>query len=174
MSWRDLILLAGGIFLIAKSTYEMHTKVEEAKAEHSGKPPATPAKAVSFGWTIVTIAVIDIVFSLDSVITAVGMVEQVWVMMIAMVLAMLVMLYFAGPIADFVERHPTIKVLALSFLILIGVMLVAEGLGQHMDKGYIYVAMGFALVVELVNMRLRGPKKEEAKAKPTPPKPAGS
>ena len=117
---------------------------------------------------------IDIVFSLDSVITAVGMVEQVWVMMVAMVLAMLVMLYFAGPIADFVDRHPTIKVLALSFLILIGVMLVAEGLGQHIDKGYIYVAMGFALVVELINMRLRGPKKETAKAKTEPPKAMGS
>ena len=161
VSWRDLILLAGGLFLIGKSTHEMHAKVEEAKAERDGTPAAAPAKPVSFAWTIFTIAVIDIVFSLDSVITAVGMVEQVWVMMVAMVIAMLVMLYFATPIADFVDRHPTIKVLALSFLILIGVMLVAEGLGQHMDKGYIYVAMSFSLVVELVNMRLRGPKKEK-------------
>lgn len=174
VSWRDLILLTGGLFLIAKSTYEMHKKVEEAKAEHAGTPAATPSRTASFGWTIVTIAVIDIVFSLDSVITAVGMVEQVWVMMVAMVIAMLVMLYFAGPIADFVERHPTIKVLALSFLILIGVMLVAEGLGQHIDKGYIYVAMAFSLVVELINMKLRKPKKDHGEAKAHPPKATGS
>jgi predicted tellurium resistance membrane protein TerC len=161
VSWRDLILLAGGAFLIAKSTYEMHKKVEEAKAAHDGAP-AAPGKAASFAWTIVTIAVIDIVFSLDSVITAVGMVEQLWVMVVAMVLAMLVMLYFAGPVAEFVDHHPTIKVLALAFLILIGVMLVAEGLGQHIDKGYIYVAMGFALVVELINMRVRRAKKVKA------------
>ncbi len=158
VSWRDVILLAGGLFLIGKSTFEMHEKMEHAKAEQKGTVP-TVAKAVSFAKVILTIAVIDIVFSLDSVITAVGMVEQVWVMVIAMVIAMLVMLYFAGPIAHFVEKHPTIKVLALSFLILIGVMLVAEGLGQHIDKGYIYVAMSFALIVEMVNMRLRGPKK---------------
>jgi predicted tellurium resistance membrane protein TerC len=166
ISWRDLILFGGGAFLIAKSTYEMHKKVEEAKAASTGTAPAAPAKPASFAWTIVTIAVIDIVFSLDSVITAVGMVEQLWVMVTAMVLAMLVMLYFAGPIAEFVDRHPTIKVLALAFLILIGVMLVAEGLGQHIDKGYIYVAMGFALVVELINMRLRAPggPKHEAKS----------
>lgn len=170
ISLRDLILLVGGFFLICKSTVEMHKKVEEARAEQSGTP-APVGKAASFGWTIVTIAVIDIVFSLDSVITAVGMVEQIWVMITAMVLAMLVMLYFAGPIAEFVERRPTIKVLALSFLVLIGVMLVAEGFGQHMDKGYIYVAMTFALVVELINMRIRGPKKEEKNhKKPVPTK----
>lgn len=176
VSWRDIILLAGGLFLVGKSTFEMHKKVEEAKQEREGDP-ARPPKPASFAWTIVTIAVIDIVFSLDSVITAVGMVEHLWVMVVAMVLAMLVMLYFAGPIADFVDRHPTIKVLALSFLILIGVMLVAEGLGQHIDKGYIYVAMGFALVVELVNMRLRGPAESEGvkateteAVRPEPPK----
>jgi len=170
ISLRDLVLLVGGLFLICKSTFEMHKKVEEARAEQSGGPlPAS--KPASFAWTIVTIAVIDIVFSLDSVITAVGMVEQIWVMITAMVLAMLVMLYFAGPIADFVDRHPTIKVLALSFLVLIGVMLVAEGFGQHIDKGYIYVAMAFALVVELINMRIRGPKKEEKDhKKPVPTK----
>jgi predicted tellurium resistance membrane protein TerC len=165
VSWRDLILLAGGLFLVGKSTYEMHSKIEEAKAEGEGQPARAPGKPVSFAWTIVTIAVIDIVFSLDSVITAVGMVEHIWVMITAMVLSMLVMLYFAGPIADFVDRHPTIKVLALSFLILIGVMLVAEGLGQHIDKGYIYVAMAFALVVELINMRIRKPKKHKEEAK---------
>jgi predicted tellurium resistance membrane protein TerC len=175
VSWRDLILLCGGLFLIGKSTHEMHAKVEEAKEEAKvGAPPHTVPKVASFGWTIATIAVIDIVFSLDSVVTAVGMVEQVWVMMVAMVLAMLVMLYFAGPIGEFVERHPTIKVLALSFLILIGVMLVAEGLGQHMDKGYIYVAMGFALVVELINMRLRGPKHGHTGTGKDAPKHAGS
>ncbi|VTR96855.1 membrane protein : Integral membrane protein TerC OS=Anaeromyxobacter sp. (strain Fw109-5) GN=Anae109_0052 PE=4 SV=1: TerC [Gemmata massiliana] len=164
VSWRDLILLAGGLFLIGKSTFEVHEKMEHAKAEHAGTKPTAPAKVVSFARVIMTIAVIDIVFSLDSVITAVGMVDQVWVMIVAMVIAMLVMLYFAGPIATFVEKNPTIKVLALSFLILIGVMLVAEGLGQHIDKGYIYVAMSFALIVEMVNMKLRGPKKEvEAK-----------
>lgn len=160
VSFRDLILLVGGLFLIGKSTFEMHHKMEEARAKKDGgdaHATAGAGKVASFGWTIFTIAVIDIVFSLDSVITAVGMVEEIWVMVVAMVLSMLVMLVFAGPIADFVERNPTIKVLALSFLILIGVMLVAEGLGQHMDKGYIYVAMAFALVVELVNMRLRKP-----------------
>ena len=162
VSWRDLILLAGGLFLIGKSTLEMHEKMEESKAEQGGAAPP-PAKPASFARVIVTIAVIDIVFSLDSVVTAVGMVEHVWVMVVAMVLAMLVMLYFAGPIARFVETYPTIKVLALSFLVLIGVMLVAEGLGQHIDKGYIYVAMGFAIVVEMINMRLRGSPPDEAK-----------
>ncbi|MCS6864765.1 MAG: TerC family protein [Gemmataceae bacterium] len=157
VSLRDLILLAGGLFLIGKSTFEIHKKLEEARAAAHGDASATPRPA-SFAWTIVTIAIIDIVFSLDSVITAIGMVEQIWVMVVAMVIAMVVMLYFAGPIAEFVERHPTIKVLALSFLILIGVMLVAEGLGQHIDKGYIYTAMSFSLIVELINMRLRRAK----------------
>jgi len=168
VSWRDLILLAGGLFLIGKSVIEIHKKLEETRAEQEADhdaPAPTPAKPASFGWTIVTIAVIDIVFSLDSVITAIGMVEQVWVMVVAMVIAMLVMLYFAGPISRFVDRRPTIKVLALAFLILIGVMLVAEGLGQHMDKGYIYAAMAFAVVVEMINMQIRKP----AKKKPEPP-----
>jgi predicted tellurium resistance membrane protein TerC len=168
VSWRDLILLGGGLFLIGKSVVEVHKKLEEAKTEHAaalaahdGAPSPSPkAGTASFAWTIVTIAVIDIVFSLDSVITAIGMVEQVWVMVIAMVIAMAVMLYFAGPIGRFVDKHPTLKVLALSFLILIGVMLVAEGLGQHIDKGYIYAAMAFAVVVEMVNMQLRRPKKK--------------
>jgi predicted tellurium resistance membrane protein TerC len=159
VSWRDLILLSGGLFLIGKSTYEIHEKLEHAKAHHAGETPPAPTKPASFGWTIFTIAVIDIVFSLDSVITAIGMVEQLWVMITAVIISMLVMLRFAGPIAEFVDRHPTIKVLALAFLILIGVMLVAEGLGQHMDKGYIYAAMTFALLVEMINMKLRGPKK---------------
>ncbi len=159
VSWRDIILFGGGLFLIGKSVYEMHEKMEHAKAHReTGTPPPTSGTA-SFAQTIATIAVIDIVFSLDSVITAVGMVEQLWVMVVAMVLAMGVMLAFAGPISDFVDRHPTVKVLALAFLILIGVMLVAEGLGQHMNKGYIYFAMAFAVVIEFINMKLRGPGK---------------
>ncbi len=150
ISWRDIVLLAGGLFLIGKSVYEMHEKVENAKA---GEQPVSKS---SFVKVIVMIAIVDIVFSLDSVITAVGMVEDVWVMVAGMVLAMFVMLGFAGPISRFVDRHPTIKMLALSFLVMIGVLLVAEGLGQHINKGYIYFAMAFAVAVELVNMNLRG------------------
>jgi predicted tellurium resistance membrane protein TerC len=157
VSWRDIILLLGGALLIGKSVLEIHEKVEHARHSEAGTAPPVPA-AVSFARTIVTIAVIDIVFSLDSVITAVGMVDpdQVWVMVAAMVVAMLVMLWFSGPISRFVEKRPTVKVLALAFLILIGVMLVAEGLGQHVNKGYIYFAMAFGVGVEMVNMRLRG------------------
>jgi len=189
VSWRDLILFGGGAFLIAKSVVEVHKKLEEAKEERAvapaspAEPGASPAaggtategdalvdrpksKLASFGWTIATIAVIDIVFSLDSVITAIGMVDEIWVMVVAMVIAMGVMLYFAAPIGHFVEKHPTLKILALSFLILIGVMLVAEGLGQHIDKGYIYAAMAFAVVVEMINMQLRRPKKRELPAIP--------
>src|SRR5207247_1630403 len=121
VSWRDVILIAGGLFLIAKSTYEIHDKLEGA-----GTDP-TPTGGGRFGWTLVQVAVLDIVFSLDSVITAIGMAQQVWIMVTAMVLAVGVMLVFAGPISDFVHRHPTLKMLALCFLILIGVMLVAEG-----------------------------------------------
>ncbi len=151
VSWRDILLIAGGLFLIGKSTLEIHEKLNHANDDGSSKP----VKPAGFVQVILMIAVIDIVFSLDSVITAVGMVDELWVMIVAMVIAMLVMLAFAGPISRFVERRPTVKMLALSFLILIGVMLVAESLGQHMDKGYIYFAMAFAMVVEVVNMRLR-------------------
>ena len=154
VSWRDIILLAGGVFLIGKSTVEMHEKLEHAKAERSGQPTGVKP-ATSFWSVILQIAVIDIVFSLDSVVTAVGMVDELWVMVAAMLIAVGVMMVAAGPIARFVDRRPTVKVLALSFLILIGVLLVAEGLGQHVDKGYIYFAMAFAVGVELVNMRLR-------------------
>ncbi len=157
VSWRDIILFGGGLFLIGKSVYEMHEKLEHAKVHKaSGGAAAAGGGTASFAKVIATIAVIDIVFSLDSVITAVGMVEQLWVMIVAMVIAMLVMLAFAGPIGDFVDHHPTVKVLALSFLILIGVMLVAEGLGQHINKGYIYFAMAFAVAIEFVNLKLRG------------------
>ncbi len=150
-SGRDLILLGGGLFLVAKAVHEMHAKLEGAEAQESGKAPS----AASAGLVLGQILVLDIVFSLDSVITAVGMANQLWVMVVAMIIAVGVMLVFAGKIGDFVDRHPTVKILALSFLLLIGVMLVAEGLGQHINKGYIYFAMAFALVVELLNMRLR-------------------
>ena len=162
VSWRDIILFVGGAFLIGKSVLEMHEKLEHAKQVESGT--AKPPKPASFAKAILTIAIIDIVFSLDSVITAVGMVDadQVWVMVTAMLISMLVMLAFAGPISRFVENHPTVKVLALAFLILIGVMLVAESLGQHLNKGYIYFAMAFGVGVEMVNMKMR--RKAPAKA----------
>lgn len=150
ISVKDLILLIGGMFLIWKSVREIHHKIEG----HAEKQAAVPA---SF-WNVVSqIALMDIIFSLDSVITAVGMVEadKVWVMVVSIILAILVMLKYAGAVSRFVDRHPTIKILALSFLILIGVMLVAEGIGTHFNKGYIYFAMAFSLVVEMLNMRLR-------------------
>ncbi|WP_020474307.1 TerC family protein [Zavarzinella formosa] len=150
VSLRDLILLVGGMFLIGKSVHEMHSKLEAD--EETEKKQAT--SNVSFGGVLIQIAILDIVFSLDSVITAVGMVEELWVMITAMIIAMLVMMLFAGTISEFVEKHPTIKVLALAFLILIGVMLVAESLGQHIDKGYIYFAMAFGVAVEMVNLRI--------------------
>jgi predicted tellurium resistance membrane protein TerC len=153
VSWRDVILLVGGAFLIGKSTIEMHEKLQRPRAEGPGKAVAA---AAGFASIIVQIAVIDIIFSLDSVITAVGMVEEIWVMVVAMLIAVGIMMIAAEPIARFVDRWPTIKVLALSFLILIGVLLVAESLGQHINKGYIYFAMAFAVGVEMINMRLRG------------------
>ena len=149
-SGRDLILLGGGLFLVAKATHEMYEKLEVAHTEAKG---ALGARA--FGLTLAQILLLDVVFSLDSVITAVGMARHVFVMVIAMVVAVGVMLVFAGRIGDFVNRHPSMKILALSFLLLIGVMLVAEGMGQHIGKGYIYFAMAFSLGVELLNMRLR-------------------
>jgi predicted tellurium resistance membrane protein TerC len=148
LSGRSLILLGGGIFLIFKATREIYEKVEAEHHEASGGR----ARA-AFGWVLLQILLLDIVFSLDSVITAVGMANQVWVMVTAMVLAMLVMLVSAGAVSDFVERHPSIKILALAFLLLIGVMLMAEGLGTHMAKGYVYFAMAFSLFVEMLNMR---------------------
>ncbi len=159
LSGRDLILLAGGTFLIGKSTHEIHDKVEGAD-EHAEGAPKQVAKSTAA--VLTQIILVDVVFSLDSVITAVGMADQVWVMVVAMVIATVVMLVSAKPIGDFVEKHPTLKVLALSFLILIGVMLVAEGLGQHVSKGYIYFAMAFSLVVEMINMRIRKPAQTHA------------
>ncbi|MCS7224955.1 MAG: TerC family protein, partial [Armatimonadetes bacterium] len=149
ISGKSLILLLGGLFLIAKSTYEIHNKLEGVHQER--KAPT----AASFAWVIAQIVLIDIVFSLDSVITAIGMARQLWVMVTAMLVATATMVISIGPVSQFVQRHPTIKILALSFLLLIGVMLVAEGLGKHIEKGYIYFAMGFSLFVELLNMRLR-------------------
>lgn len=149
VSMRDLIMLAGGLFLIGKSVHEIHAKIE-GQAEQQAS-----AAEVSFSGVVLQIAVLDIVFSFDSVITAVGMAQDLWVMMLAVVLAVGVMLVFAGTVAGFVSRHPTIKMLALSFLILIGVMLVAEGIGTHINKGYIYFAMAFALGVELLNLRAK-------------------
>ncbi len=155
-SGRDLILLVGGLFLLGKSTFEIHHKVEGDpqihlhEAEHMNKK-----KKASVGMMLAQILVLDIVFSLDSVITAVGMANQVSIMVAAMIISMIIMLVSAGRISSFVERHPTIKILALSFLLLIGVMLVAEGMGAHVSKGYIYFAMAFSLTVELLNMRYR-------------------
>ena len=146
-SGRDLILLLGGLFLLWKSTREIHDKLE-------GEEERQNVRAGTFGGVIVQIALLDIVFSLDSVITAVGMVRQVGVMIAAIVLAVLVMLVAAGAISDFVHRHPTLRMLALSFLLLIGVTLIADGLGQHISKGYVYFAMGFSVFAESLNLRL--------------------
>lgn len=149
ISWRDIILIVGGLFLVAKSTYEIHDKLEGAKEK-----PLLKGGASMIG-TLVQIAILDIVFSLDSVITAVGMAKELWVMVVAMILAVGVMLFAAGPISNFVHKHPTFKMLALSFLILIGVMLLAEGIEKHINRGYIYFAMAFSVVVEFLNLRLR-------------------
>ena len=149
VSGRDLILFGGGLFLIAKSTLEIHGSLEGESEQREAKGRA------SFLSVITQIAIIDIVFSLDSVITAVGMADDVEVMIAAVVVAVLVMMFLAGPISDFVDRHPTIKMLALSFLILIGVALVGEGVGFHIPKGYIYFAMGFSIFVEMINLRVR-------------------
>jgi predicted tellurium resistance membrane protein TerC len=147
---KDLVLLIGGGFLIAKSTMEIHHKLEGDEGEHGAA-----GGGVSYAGLLVQIALLDIVFSLDSVITAVGMARDIWVMVLAMIAALGVMLLFADAISEFVARHPTVKMLALAFLILIGVMLVAEGFGQHISKGYIYFAMAFSLAVEMLNLRMK-------------------
>jgi predicted tellurium resistance membrane protein TerC len=149
ISGRDLILLAGGLFLIAKSVHEMHEKLEGEEGHKSARVPAT------FASVIVQILLLDVVFSLDSVITAVGMVRDIPVMVAAVVAAIGIMMVLSGPISRFVERHPTVKMLALAFLLMIGVTLVAEGLEFHIPKGYIYFAMAFSVFVELLNLRLR-------------------
>ena len=149
ISGRDVILIGGGLFLLAKSTHEIHVSLE-------GVTESSQATvAVSLGSVLVQIAVLDVVFSLDSVITAVGLVEHVSIMAIAIILAVGVMLIAARPIGDFVDRHPTVKMLALSFLILIGVTLIAEGFEVHVPKGYIYFSMAFSVLVEMLNIRMR-------------------
>ncbi len=150
-SGRDLILGAGGLFLIGKATFEIHDKLEVRHVEKA----AAPGGRAAFGLVLAQIALLDVVFSLDSVITAVGMVQHLSVMVAAMVLAVAVMLVFSGPISTFVERHPTMKMLALSFLLLIGVMLVADSTGRHIERGYVYFAMAFSFGVELLNIRAR-------------------
>ncbi len=150
ISGRSLILIVGGLFLIGKATYEIHGKLE-GENDEGGAMRVLP----SLGAVVAQIMVVDIVFSLDSVITAVGMVNQVSVMIGANMIALVVMLMAASPISGFVDKHPTIKMLALSFLVLIGTNLVAEGLGQHISKGYTYFAMGFSVLVEMLNIRLR-------------------
>jgi len=150
ISGKDLVLILGGLFLVAKATHEIHSKLEEEPEAAS-----LQAKRGNFTSVVVQILLIDIVFSLDSVITAVGMVDEVAIMVIAVIISIAIMMAFAGKIGDFVERHPTIKMLALSFLILIGVMLVAQGFDQNINKGYIYFAMAFSLAVELLNIRFR-------------------
>ncbi len=155
LSGKDVILLLGGLFLIAKSTYEIHEKLEGVDGAKSARVTATFASVVT------QILMLDIVFSLDSVITAVGMVNRIPVMVAAVVIAMIVMLVFVNQIAHFVDRHPTIKMLALSFLILIGTMLVAEGFHQQIPKGYIYFAMAFSVMVEMLNIRMRAAQKVE-------------
>jgi predicted tellurium resistance membrane protein TerC len=153
ISGRDLILIAGGLFLIAKSVFEIHEKLEGSETGHVVRG------RISFWGVIVQILILDIVFSLDSVITAVGMASHLSIMVTAVVVAVIFMMFASGPISSFVNRHPTVKMLALSFLILIGVSLVAEGLDQHIPKGYIYFAMAFSVLVEMLNQRLRKTEK---------------
>jgi len=149
ISGRDLILILGGLFLLAKSTFEIHDRLEGEEGHASRRIPA------SFSSVIVQIMLLDIVFSLDSVITAVGMVDQLWIMITAVIVSAAIMMAAAAPISDFVHRHPTVKVLALSFLLLIGMSLLLEGFEQHIPKGYIYFAMGFSVFVEMINLRIR-------------------
>ena len=156
VSGRDLILIGGGLFLLWKSVHEIHNALEGEEENHGSTAAAATA---TFGAVIAQIAVIDIVFSLDSVITAVGMVDEVSIMVIAIVIAVGVMLFAAGPIGKFVDDHPTIKMLALAFLILVGVALIGEGWGFHIPKGYIYFAMAFSVAVEMLNLRMRAKRR---------------
>lgn len=149
ISGRDLILIVGGLFLLAKATFEIHDNLEGEHGHASAKVAPT------FTSVIVQIFMLDAVFSLDSVITAIGMVDQIWIMITAVAAAIIFMIVFAGPVARFVERHPTVKMLALSFLLLIGLTLIVEGFDVHIPKGYIYFAMGFSVFVEMLNLRLR-------------------
>lgn len=152
VSWRDIILIAGGAFLIFKATHEIHSSLEGEEEEDHG-PGGKPG--VSFTGVVIQIGIIDIVFSLDSVITAVGMAQHLPIMVAAVIIAMIVMLIAAGPLSTFVNNHPTVKMLALAFLLLIGTSLLADGMGFHIPKGYIYAAMAFSVFVEILNIRLR-------------------
>ena len=153
ISGRDIILIAGGLFLIAKSTHEIHQKLEGDETR------SALSRKAGFNAVIVQIMLLDIVFSFDSVITAVGMTNQLGVMIAAVIVAVVFMMFFSGIVNDFVHRHPTIKMLALAFLLLIGVALIAEGFDQHLSKGYIYFAMAFSVFVEMLNIRVRGKQK---------------
>lgn len=165
VSWKDLVLLAGGLFLLWSSVREIHHKMEGHADDHH----ADQGTGVTFSSVIVQIGLLDIIFSIDSVITAVGMVHSgegahpggIYVMITAIVIAVLVMMFFAGPVSAFVEKHPTVKMLALSFLLLIAVMLIADAAGTHIEKGYIYFAMGFALMVEFFNLRSAAKRKQK-------------
>ena len=148
-SWRDIILVAGGLFLLYKGTMEIHERLEGEEGEASARVQA------AFAAVVIQIAILDIVFSLDSVITAVGMADHLWIMVTAVIIAVIIMLVASGPVSDFVARHPTVKMLALSFLLLIGMALVADGFGVHIPKGYIYAAMGFSVFVEVLNLLAR-------------------
>ena len=155
-SWRDLILIGGGLFLLVKGVLEIHETVEGEHDDAAGDGNDTVKVYAAFGAIVVQIAIIDIIFSLDSVITAVGMADTLWVMVVAVVAAMAIMLVASGPLSDFVSAHPTIKMLALSFLLLIGVFLIADGFGLKIPKGYLYFALGFSVLVEAMNHWMRG------------------
>lgn len=160
VSWRDIIMIGGGVFLVAKATHEIHGSLEGDEAgSEPGADSAAPVAQAALGAIIAQIAILDIVFSLDSVITAVGMASNLWVMIAAVVLASGVMVVAANPLSALIERHPTIKMLALSFLMLVGVTLVAEGTGFHVPKGYLYFAMGFSLGIEILNLVARRSRK---------------
>lgn len=147
-SWRDMILIAGGLFLVYKATREIHERIEG----HEEMPGAVAMVSATFGGVIFQIILMDIIFSLDSVITAVGMVDELWIMVTAVIIAVIVMVIASRPLADFINRHPTVKMLALSFLMLVGMVLIADGFGFHVPKGYIYGAMGFSIAVEALNL----------------------
>lgn len=156
LSWRDIILASGGVFLLIKTTLEIHHKVEGVEEEES-----TVKKMSSFGAAIVQIVMLDIIFSFDSILTAVGLTDQLILMIIAVIISILVMMAFARAVGEFVNKHPTIQILALSFLILIGVMLIVEGFHYHVPKGYIYFSVFFSLAIEMLNMRYRKKNKTE-------------
>ena len=158
-SWRDLILIGGGMFLLAKAVHEIHETMEGDHGDTNADGSDAPKVYAAFSAIVVQIAVIDIIFSLDSVITAVGMADTLWVMVVAVVAAMIIMLVASGPLSDFVSAHPTIKMLALAFLLLIGVFLIADGFGLKIPKGYLYFALGFSVLVEAMNHWLRKKKK---------------